>query len=162
MTDQWFAILSSCSAPTYFDPVSRMKDGKKEVYCDGGLWSNDPVMVLESGLNKYKEFKDDYKILSFNTAMRHKNIAFEHGSILGWGKYIMEEWVARTGRSGYFQACANIGEENVCRLAPQIGTALAMDDLKILDQICEIWDKYYDTDDNGKKTCDFVMSTCNK
>ena len=159
MTDQWFAILSSCSAPTYFNPISRIKNGQKEVYCDGGLWANDPIMVLESGLNKYKEFKDDYKILTFNTAMRHTNIAFERGSLLGWGKYIMEEWVARTGRSGYFQACANIGEKNVCRLAPRIGKAFAMDNLKILDQICEIWDKYYDEDDNGKKACEFVMST---
>ena len=56
MTDQWFAVLSSCSAPTYFDTVSRNKDGKKEIYCDGGMWANDPIMVLESGLNKVKEF----------------------------------------------------------------------------------------------------------
>ncbi|MBR6453350.1 MAG: patatin-like phospholipase family protein, partial [Fibrobacter sp.] len=104
MTDQWFAVLSSCSAPTYFEPVNRTKDGKKEIYCDGGMWSNDPIMVLESGLNKVPEFKGNYKILSFNTGMRHPNKAPDDMSIIGWGKYILEEWVARTGRSGFFQA----------------------------------------------------------
>jgi hypothetical protein len=42
--------------------------------------------------------------------MRSANKAPTDHSIIGWGKYIMEEWVARTGRSGYFQACANIDE----------------------------------------------------
>ena len=85
MTDQWFAVLSSCSAPTYFEPVSRTKNGVKEIYCDGGMWSNDPIMVLESGLNKVPEFKGNYKILSFNTGMRHPNKAPDDMSIIGWG-----------------------------------------------------------------------------
>lgn len=42
--------------------------------------------------------------------MRSANKAPTDHSIIGWGKYIMEDWVARTGRSGYFQACANIDE----------------------------------------------------
>ena len=144
MSDQWFAVLSSCSAPTYFDPVSREKNGKTEIYCDGGMWSNDPIMVLESGLNKVKEFKDNYKILSFNTGMRSANKAPTDHSIIGWGKYIMEEWVARTGRSGYFQACANIGEKNVYRVVPEVDKKYAMDDLSVIDTVSDIWDKLYD------------------
>ncbi|SMG12684.1 patatin-like phospholipase family protein [Fibrobacter sp. UWB13] len=157
MSDQWFAVLSSCSAPTYFDPVSREKNGKTEIYCDGGMWSNDPIMVLESGLNKVKEFKDNYKILSFNTGMRSANKAPTDHSIIGWGKYIMEEWVARTGRSGYFQACANIGEKNVYRVVPEVDKKYAMDDLSVIDTVSDIWDKLYDQ--IGKEVCEFVKST---
>ena len=157
MTDQWFAVLSSCSAPTYFEPVSRTKNGVKEIYCDGGMWSNDPIMVLESGLNKVPEFKGNYKILSFNTGMRHPNKAPDDMSIIGWGKYILEEWVARTGRSGYFQAQANIGADNVYRVVPEVSKKYAMDDLTIIDKVSDIWDKLYD--EIGAEVLAFVRST---
>lgn len=160
-TDQWFAILSSCSAPTYFDPISRDKDGVTETYCDGGLWANDPIMVLESGLKTIPEFNGDYKILSFNTGMRHPNEGFEHNSIVGWGKYIINEWVARTGSAGLYEAQANLGLENVQRLAPMIEKPFAMDDLSILDEVCDIWDKYYESDSIGEKTCEFIKTTIN-
>lgn len=156
-TPQWFAVLSSCSAPTYFDTVSRNKNGKKEIYCDGGMWANDPIMVLESGLNKVKEFKGNYKILSFNTGMMRPNTAPKDKSVVGWGKYILDEWVARTGNSGYYEACANIGEANVCRVAPQVLSKFAMDDLSLVDEVSEIWDVLYDQ--VGKKVCNFVKST---
>ena len=156
-TEQWFAVLSSCSAPTYFETVSRNKDGKKEVYCDGGMWANDPIMVLESGLNKIKNYKGKYKILSFNTGMSHPNKALEDQSIIGWGKYIFDEWVARTGKSGYFQACANIGKNNVFRVVPKVNKKYAMDDLSILDKVSDIWDKLYD--EIGEEVCAFVKST---
>ena len=157
MTDQWFAVLSSCSAPTYFEPVNRTKDGKKEIYCDGGMWSNDPIMVLESGLNKVPEFKGNYKILSFNTGMRHPNKAPDDMSIIGWGKYILEEWVARTGRSGFFQAQANIGKENVYRVVPEVDKKYAMDDLTIIDKVSDIWDKLYN--EIGAEVLAFFKST---
>lgn len=159
-TEQWFAVLSSCSAPTYFDTVSRNKDGKKEIYCDGGMWANDPIMVLESGLNNVKQFKDNYKILSFNTGMLRPNTAPSDKSIVGWGKYILDEWVARTGKSGYFEACANIGKANVCRVEPDVKKKYAMDDLDLVDEVSEIWDEHYNK--VGKEVLKFVKSTMTK
>ena len=156
-TNQWFAILSSCSAPTYCDTVSRNKDGKKEIYCDGGMWANDPIMVLESGLNKVKEFKGNYKILSFNTGMACPNSAPKDKSIVGWGKYILDEWIARTGNSGYYEACANIGVENVYRVAPHVSDKYAMDDLSLVDEVSNIWDDYYNA--VKKDVLKFVKST---
>lgn len=156
-TAQWFAVLSSCSAPTYFDLVNRDKDGKKEIYCDGGLWSNDPIMILESGLNRVKEYKDNYKILSFNTGMQHPNSVPKNKNGIDWGKYLLQEWIARTGQSGYFEACANIGAENVYRVVPKVNETYAMDDLSIIDKISNIWNSLYN--DIGKEVCDFVKST---
>lgn len=149
--DSWmdcaFAILSSCSAPTYFDTLTL--DGN--TYCDGGMWANDPIMVLESGIKKlmsqkkYKTlFADGVKILSFVTTMNRPNNPPEKKNALGWLNYIMDDWVARCGNSNYFEACTNIGTENVFRLAPKVERSFAMDDMKDARKTIDIWDEYYD------------------
>lgn len=150
--EQWFAVLSSCSAPTYFDTVTRPKT--KEIYCDGGMWANDPIMVLEAGLVRHKEFKDNLRILSFNTGMDHPNTTFKDKSALGWGKYILDEWVARTGLSGWYEACANLGDENVFRVAPKVDKKYAMDDLSLIDEVSDKWDELYDK--IGQDVIDFI------
>lgn len=146
--DRAYAVLSSCSAPTYFDTLNL--DGK--IFCDGGLWANDPIMVLESGIKNpckpdkkaCKEIIDDgFIILAFNTGMIHPNSAPKKKNALGWLNYIMDEWVARTGNSNYFEACANIGKENIFRCAPEVASAYEMDNLKKVKEVSDIWDKYY-------------------
>ena len=47
-TKKAFAVLTSCSAPTYFDVVVE----KGQSFCDGGMWANDPVATLQSGLTR--------------------------------------------------------------------------------------------------------------
>lgn len=156
-TDTWmdraYAILSSCSAPTYFDTLTL--DGK--VFCDGGMWANDPVMVLESALVRYKAYKDNLRIISFNTGMDHPPAELTDKSIIGWGKYILDEWVARTGNSGKFMAKANLGKDNVLRLAPKVTKPYEMDNMKIIDEVSDIWDKYYD--EVGKNVVKFITET---
>lgn len=158
-TEQWFAVLSSCSAPTYFNTVSREWKGKTETYCDGGMWANDPVMVLESALVRYKAYKDNLRIISFNTGMDHPPAELKDKSIIGWGKYILDEWVARTGNSGKFMAKANLGKDNVLRLAPKVEKSYEMDNMKIIDEVSDIWDKYYD--EIGKEVVQFITETPN-
>ena len=144
-----FAILSSCSAPTYFD-TENLGDN---IFCDGGMWANDPIMVLESGLKKLCEnkkkyrdlFADGFKILTFNTGMITPNKAPAKKNALGWLEYIMDDWIARTGNSNYFEACANIGKENVFRCAPTVDKKYAMDDLKLVNKVASIWEEYYKT-----------------
>lgn len=152
ITDNWmdcaFAVLSSCSAPTYFDLLTL--DGN--TYCDGGMWANDPIMVLESGLKrlitkqkKYKTlFGEGFKILSFVTGMETPNNPPAKKNVVGWLNYIMDDWVARTGNSNYFETCANIGIENVFRCAPKVSKKYAMDNLKEARSTIDIWDDYYD------------------
>lgn len=176
--DQSFAVLTSCSAPTYFD--TEKKDGKE--YCDGGMWANDPIMVLESGIKnfctnpeiekkgKYKKtFADGIKILAFNTGMVHPNRGPNKKHIIGWLCYIVDEWVARTGNSNYFEACANIGKENIFRCAPKVSKAYDMDDLKVVDEVAKKWDEYFDSYEEkgdkktvGQKVCEFIESTMAK
>ena len=114
--DKWFAVLTSCSAPTYFDVV--VKDG--ESYCDGGLWANDSCMVLQAGLKKeYPKF-GDFKVLCFNTGGISKHEDTGNKTMLGWAEYFIGN-VGNAGDSNYFELCANLGEENVFRVNPKVG-----------------------------------------
>lgn len=137
---KWFAVLTSTAAPTYFDVIV---DDKGNSYCDGGLWCNDPIMTLQAGLAKGGE--RDYKILSFDTGMSVPNTDTGNKTMLGWGKYILKNWVARSGMSNYYEACANLGEKNVFRVSPSISKPFEMDDTsdKTIQKVIEIWDSEY-------------------
>lgn len=139
--EKWFAVLTSCSAPTYFDVVVDGKDS----YCDGGMWANDPIMVLESGLKN--SGYTDFKILQFNTGMDVPNTDSGNKTLVGWAEYIFDEWVARSGMSNYYECCANIGKENVFRASPSHSSKIEMDkvDDKTVQEVIEIWDEYYDS-----------------
>jgi patatin-like phospholipase/acyl hydrolase len=139
---KWKAVLASTAAPTYFDPV--YFDNICAI--DGGMWSNDPTMCLQAGL-KNQGFKSKYKILTFNTGMDTPNEATGNKTLVGWGAYLLEEWIARSGKSNYFEACANLGKENVFRASPSIDKKIKMDDVsdKTIQKVINIWDKYYDS-----------------
>ena len=138
--DKWFAVLTSCSAPTYFDVVE--KNG--ESYCDGGLWGNDSCMVLQAGLKKeYPKF-GDYKVLCFNTGGISKHEDTGNKTMLGWAEYFIEN-VGNAGDSNYFELCANLGEENVFRVNPKVGGK--MDDVSKdrINKLIEIGNTAYDS-----------------
>ena len=140
-TDKAFAVLTSCSAPHYFDVIVR--DGKS--FCDGGLWCNDPTATLQSGLTKSGH--GNYKILCFNSSLDTPNTACGNMTTLGWGEYMLNEWIARTGKSNYYETAANIGSENVFRASPFHSTKIEMDDTSdtTLNHVIELWQNYYET-----------------
>ena len=138
--DKWFAVLTSCSAPTYFDVV--VKDGKS--YCDGGLNMNDPCMALESGLKKeYPKF-GDFKVLCFNTGGKQTHEDTGNKTLVGWAEYFIDN-VGNAGDSNYFELCANLGEENVFRVNPKVGGK--MDDVSKdrIAKLIEIGNNAYDS-----------------
>jgi hypothetical protein len=69
----------------------------------------------------------------------------------------MDDWIARTGNSNYFEACANIGEDNICRVAPKVDKKYAMDDLTLVDKVAKIWEDEYKR--VKKDVLKFVKST---
>ncbi|PHV61935.1 CBASS cGAMP-activated phospholipase [Cyanobacterium aponinum] len=76
------AILSSCSAPTFFDP------NKIENYllADGGLWANNPTLVgLTEAIGKLKLDQDDIKILSIGTGLGKQYYSIDHALNKKWG-----------------------------------------------------------------------------
>lgn len=83
------AVLSSCSAPLYFNP------NKMESYllADGGLWANNPSLVaLTEGVGKIKTTKNIEKItlentslLSIGTGIGHKYYDPKDSDSDNWG-----------------------------------------------------------------------------
>jgi len=144
--EKWFAILTSTSAPTYFDVESLVnKDGETEWFCDGGMWANSPIAVLNAGLNK-SDLRGTYRILTFDTDMDMLVKVEGNQTLAGWGSYVLNEWVARSGKSGDFQVKADIGRENVHVLSPSAGgKRYAMDDVtdENLDALEKIWRDYF-------------------
>lgn len=140
--DKWFAVLTSVSAPTYFDVIE--KDGFS--YCDGGMWANDPIAVLQSGLQNTK-YKNKTKILSFDTGMTKINTSKGNKTLIGWASYILNDWIARTGLSNYHFVTSNIGKENVFRCSPVVGKEYDMDDIseETVQTVIKIWTEYYES-----------------
>jgi len=138
--DKWFAVLTSCSAPTYFDVVV---DGKNS-YADGGLWGNDPCMTLQAGLKKeYPKF-GEYKVLCFNTGGISKHEDTGNKTLLGWAEYFIDN-VGNAGDSNYFELCANIGAENVFRVNPKVGGKMDDAGKERIAKLVDIGNAAYDS-----------------
>ena len=138
--EKWFAILTSCSAPTYFDVVVRDGDS----YCDGGLNMNDPCMVLQSGLKRSESGFGSFKVLCFNTGGISSHTDKGNKTLLGWAAYFIEN-VANAGDSNYFELCANLGEENVFRVSPKVDCKMDDASSKNISKLIDLGNSAYDS-----------------
>lgn len=148
---KWLSILTSASAPSYFDVV--IQEGQS--YIDGGCWANSPIAVLNAGLKK-SAYNGNLRILAFNTGMDHPNNKIENKTLLGWADYMLTEWVARAGKSNEYEVISDIGEENVAVASPYADKIHKMDDVSSahLSEVIDIWEKYYES--NRKYFVNFV------
>ena len=131
---KWKAVLCSTSAPTYFHPIDNM-------YMDGGLFLNNPCAALQAGLIG-TELDKNYRMLSLGTGgSTIGRLLNPNMTLVDWGKYILNEWVAKAGESSSYMVKKNIGDSNFMRLKPILtdATNYGMDDLTKLDEIENIW-----------------------
>lgn len=138
--DKWEAVVSSTCAPTYFRPFA--KDATE--YVDGGIWTNNPVAVLNAGLNR-SEYRGNVKILSFNTGMTRPNTESAHKTALGWGEYLLSECIGATSTSSDYMVRADIGNDRLFVASPVTDHKHQMDDIsdKHVAEVEEIWIDYY-------------------
>ena len=150
--DKWFAILTSCSAPTYFDVVE--KDG--DSYCDGGLWANSNADVLLAG--QFKQGHRDIKILNFGTGLDTPNTEKGNKTLAGWAKYMLSDWIARSSKSPIYETKSILGDRYVFDACPKYKKSLEMDDVsdKNIELVIKIWEDYYEA--VKKEVLDFVKN----
>ena len=82
-TQLYKAVLASCSAPMYFDPV----DINGTLVCDGGVWANNPSLVgYIDAINNFQVAKNNIKILSIGTGQTKQfyQTAKKWGFLTGW------------------------------------------------------------------------------
>ena len=140
--DKWFAILTSCAAPTYFDVIV---DTIGRSFCDGGLWANSCPDDLMAGM--YAKGQRNIRILNLETGMTTPPLNIKgNQTMLGWAKYILKHWVARSSKAAAFRCKAVMGEKNFFNVAPVVHNSFDMDDVSCIQSIIEIWDKQYDED----------------
>lgn len=88
------AVLASCAAPTYFDPVN--VGGM--LVCDGGLWANNPALIgFVEAMTNFSKSPNNIKILSLGTgnAMRdfYRPRKWGWGMMTGWEGTKMVDFV---------------------------------------------------------------------
>ncbi len=113
------AVLASCSAPTYFDPVN-LTDG---IICDGGIWANNPTMVgYADAINNFKVESDNIRVFSIGTG-RASNFFLPSkywGLLTGWKKTKLVDFVMSV-QTQFAENCGTlILGDNYYRINPQI------------------------------------------
>ena len=74
------AVLASCAAPTYFDPV----DINGTLVCDGGIWANNPALVGYVDVKVNFQAKS-IKVFSLGTGKTKQ--CYKSPKLCGWGLF---------------------------------------------------------------------------
>ncbi len=124
------AVLASCSAPTYFNPVKISDD----LVCDGGLWANNPALVgYVDAISNFKQTPVNMKILSIGTGNTRQFYLPSDmwGLVTGWkGAKIVS--LAMLSQTQNAENCLGlIMPENILRINPEIQN-WSLDDHEVL------------------------------
>ncbi|MBM6619538.1 CBASS cGAMP-activated phospholipase [Bacillus suaedaesalsae] len=85
----WDAVLSSCSAPIYFEPNNI---DNEYLSIDGGLWANNPSLVcMTEAIHHFQTPMSEIKILSIGTGQQKIDFSIEKK--LDWG---INKWLPFT------------------------------------------------------------------
>jgi len=152
------AILASCSAPTFFNPV------KIQTYllADGGLWANNPSLaaVIDARYRLNVELTD-IRILSLGTGLAKTcygvKIDKKWGLIKGWKGpefigFLMSLQTQST--NNYLQLMMN--KEQILRLNFESDIPLPLDDCSKIDDLISKADKVFT--DNSAIIRDFLIN----
>ena len=111
------AILASCAAPTYFDPV----DIDGTLVCDGGIWANNPSLVGYTDAISNFQAKN-IRILSVGTG--HNQKIYQHskkwGLTNGWGKSKLVDFMMSCQTKFPQNVLQLIDKDSIFRINPKI------------------------------------------
>ena len=113
------AIVASCAAPTYFDPVP--VGGFR--LADGGLWANNPSMIaLTEAVSKFGQPVERLRILSIGTGHSVNFYSRNRlwGFITGWGREKLVSYVLRLQSDASANMAKLLLADRYLRLDPEI------------------------------------------
>ena len=127
------AILASCAAPTYFDPVPV----GAFLLADGGLWANNPsIMAFAEAVSKFRRSVEQVRILSVGTG-HSVNLYSQRrlwGLVTGWGREKLVSYVLRLQSEASANMAKLLLADRYLRLDPEI-EAWDLDDTEHLGSL---------------------------
>jgi len=163
------AVMSSCSAPFYFDPVTYLapeywgknKSLEKYLLIDGGLWANNPsvVALTEAFGRRFKKDREDVMLMSIGTGIGNR---YYSGSRVGWG--FLTGWESSKIIDSIFniQSQTNnniinliLPSENYLRINFEKSDKLSLDDVKSIPDLISQADNDYLS--NKESISDFLI-----
>ena len=139
------AVLSSCSAPVYFNP----NKVNEYLLADGGLWANNPALVaLSEALGKRLNIKKkNIRILSIGTGIGFKyydlNDYQKNWGLVKWGKGLIDTIMNLQSMNTNNQIRMILGEDNYLRLNFESDSKLSLDDYQDINYFLTKADKIF-------------------
>ena len=127
------AILASCAAPAYFDPVP-VGDF---LLADGGLWANNPsIIALTEAVSKFRRLVEQVRILSIGTGHSVNLYSQKRlwGLMTGWGREKLVSYFLRLQSDASANMAKLLLADRYLRLDPEI-EAWKLDDTKHLSNL---------------------------
>ena len=127
------AILSSCAAPTFFDPVP-VGD---LLLADGGLWANNPsIIALTEAVSKFSRPVEQVRILSIGTghSVNLYSRSRSWGFLTGWRRQKLVSYVLGLQSQASENMAKLLLPGSYLRLDPVIDD-WDLDDLEHLDEL---------------------------
>ncbi len=121
------AVLASCAAPLYFDPV---EIDSNTLVCDGGVWANNPALVgYVDAISNFKRDPADIKILSIGTGTPEQDYASSQswGFCSGWKGRQLVDFLMRCQTDFPTNCLQLLNPGNIFRINPPINSAYALD-----------------------------------
>lgn len=139
------AIMASCSAPTYFNPMKL----KEYLLADGGLWANNPSLAAVIDAQRRLNIKlADIRILSIGTGLAKTCYGVDTdkkwGLMNGWkGKEFISFMMSLQGQSTHNYLQLMLQDDQLLRLNFETELPLPLDDCTIIDDLISRADKEF-------------------
>ena len=134
----WYAVLVSCSAPSYFPPV-------EGCYCDGGLIANNPSLIGATGYSREMDIPlSQISVMNYDTnGKMDTDIPISSGMLLPQIAISVFKFVmgASEGITSFY--CNQVGLHSYLLLQPKLTRSYPMDDTRTLHEYPKVWENYY-------------------